>query len=395
MPYLLNQVLTAVATPPIADVHRWLEGRRSSHALLDVAQAVPVEPPPLPLRQHIARLIERDGQHRYTPIRGLPALTAALAEHMSECYGAPISDTSVVITAGCNQAFCTAMNALLAPGDEVLLPVPYYFNHQMWLEMVRADIKYVPFSPLTGGIPPLEVFARLLSARTRAIVVVSPNNPTGAVYPSELLEGLYNLARDNGIALVLDETYKDFHPEAGAPHGLFARADWPDVLVQIFSFSKSYSLTGYRLGSLIAGPDLVEQLTKVQDCISICAPRIAQEAALYALQHLHGFVAERRAEMGERIDALRAAFAVAGGSARAGRFSLECAGAWFAYVAHGSSMDGYEAARRLARNFGVLCVPGQMFGPGQEAYLRFAFANLCAGEMPLLVERLGQFQESM
>ncbi|MEM7407296.1 MAG: aminotransferase [Pseudomonadota bacterium] len=389
--YALNSAIQDVAAPPIAAVHEWVAGRTypADRPLLDVAQAVPVEPPPAALRESVAAALVAHGAHRYTPIAGLPELREALAAHMSAQYDGNIRADDTVITAGCNQAFCLTVKALAAPGEAIVLPEPYYFNHQMWLEMCGIEVQRVPFAPERRGVPDVDSFAAAMTPATRAIAVVSPNNPTGAVYDAEHLEALFELAQRHRVALILDETYKDFHPASpAAPHKLFRRADWRGTLVQLFSFSKSYALTGYRVGSVIAGPELVRETTKIQDCVNICAPRLSQLMALEAIRTLAPYVRHESALMRVRVEALKAAFAGIG-NGRPGGFELVASGAWFAYVRHPfRDRDSTEVARYLAEEHGVLCVPGEVFGEAQRDYVRFAFANLAADEMPALIARL-------
>ena len=386
MKLVLNPLLCAVAAPPIAEAHRWIEGRQfpAEKPLIDVAQAVPGYPPPAALTDHLAAIVGEPASARYTDILGLPALRAALARDMGDFYGASIAADDVSITAGCNQAFCLALLALARAGDEVILPLPYYFNHQMWLDMQGIVARPLPFRPARGGVPDPAEAAALIGPRTRAIVLVTPNNPTGAIYPSEVIAEFYRLARRHDLALVLDETYRDFLPEDGPPHALFAEPGWRDALVQLYSFSKVYCLTGYRVGSIIAGPALTAEIAKAMDTVAICAPRLGQYAALYGIGHLGDWRRKNTALMRERLGALRRALA-----RNDLGYRLISAGAYFAYLAH--PFDGRPAdrvARRLADEQNVLALPGSMFGSGQEEYLRLAFANAEAAAMPALAERL-------
>ena len=381
-----NPLLAAVAAPPIAEAHRWIEGRRfpPEKPLIDVAQAVPGYPPPRELTDHLATIVGEAATARYTDIPGLPALRQALAEDMAAFYGAPIGAEDVAITAGCNQAFCLALLALARAGDEVILPLPYYFNHQMWLEMQGVVARPLAFRPERGGVPDPAEAAVLIGPRTRAIVLVTPNNPTGAVYPAETIAAFYRLAEAHGLALVIDETYRDFLPADEPPHALFAEPGWRDTLAQLYSFSKVYCLTGYRVGSIICGPALAAEIAKAMDTVAICAPRIGQLAALYGLGHLDAWRRDNTLRMRERLAALRQALA-----RNDLGYRLISAGAYFAYLAH--PFDGrpaMQAARRLADEQNLLALPGSMFGLGQEAYLRLAFANVEAAAMPDLAARL-------
>lgn len=393
MTYRLNGVLRAVAEPPIAEAQGWIRNRNfpPDRPLIDVAQAVPGYPPPGALTRHLASIAQEPVTARYTEIEGIPALRQALAAHMSEFYEARIGANQVAITAGCNQAFCLAMMALAGAGDEIILPLPYYFNHRMWLDMLGIASVLLPFRPDRGGVPDPDEAAALIGPRTRAVVLVSPNNPTGAVYPPETIAAFRDLARSRGIALVVDETYKDFLAADGPPHDLFAAADWPDTVVQLYSFSKVYCLTGYRVGAILAAPAFIAEVAKAMDCIAICAPRIGQEAALYGLRNLDGWRLENRRLMNERVVALRAAFATSDTG-----YSIVSAGAYFAYLRHpfaasrGRVADARAVAKRLAEEENMLCLPGSMFGPGQEDFLRFAFANVEASVMPEVARRLAR-----
>ncbi len=386
MAFRLNPRVQAAAAPPIAAVHAWVAGRTfpASRPLLDMAQAAPSYPPATALREHLARSVSRAETSSYTEIAGLPSLRRGHAADTARRYGGVVESDHVVVTAGCNQAFCSVMTALAGPGDEVILPLPYYFNHPMWLEMQGVNAVHVPFNEDGGGMPRLEDFEHALTARTRAIAIITPNNPTGAVYPAALLADLYELACRRGIALVVDETYRDFLADEGPAHDLFSRAHWEDNLVQLYSFSKAYSLPGYRVGAVICGATLRAELLKIQDCVAICAPRIGQQAALFGLTHLQSWCHDKRRLMHERLEALRRAFAEPGM-----HYELICSGAYFAYVRHPFADEpAVDVARRLADDHNILCLPGSMFGPSQEGYLRFAFANLEIEETATLVERL-------
>lgn len=386
MSYVTNPLLGAVAPPPVAEVYGWIDGREfpPDKPLLDVSQAVPGYPPDAALTDHLAGLVSDPATSLYTDIHGVMPLRTALAAHTAALYGGAIEPGEVAITAGCNQAFCLAIMALAAPGDEVILPVPYYFNHRMWLDMQGVTPVYMPFHEDQGGVPDPADVAALVTPRTRAIVLTTPNNPTGAVFDHAVMDAFFEAAKAHGIALVVDETYRDFLTAGRPPHGLFARPDWRETLVHLYSFSKVYCLTGYRAGAIIAGDTLLSQEIKAMDCISICAPAIGQVAALFGLEHLAGWRADKRALMADRVEALRLAF-----RRNDMAYEVVSAGAYFAYLKHPfGDTPSTQVARRLADDHNVLCIPGGMFGPGQEQYLRFAFANLDAELMPALAERM-------
>jgi hypothetical protein len=386
MSFRTNSLLAAVQPPPIAEAQGWIRGRSfpADRPLIDVAQAVPGYPPPRALTEHLAGVVAEPLTARYTEIEGTAELRAALAADMTAAYGAAIDGRQVLIAAGCNQAYCLALMALAQAGDEVILPLPYYFNHQMWLDMLGVRAVHLPFRAERAGVPDPEDARRLIGPRTRAIVLVSPNNPTGAVYPAEVIARFFALARDHGIALVLDETYRDFMPVDAPPHALFADPRWPETLVHLYSFSKVFSLTGYRVGAIVAGQGFVAEIAKAMDCVSICAPRIGQLAALYGLRHLGDWRRGNTKLMRDRLAALKGAFA-----RNDLGFELVSAGAYFAYLRHPfGARPAAEVARHLADAHNLLALPGSMFGPGQEQYLRLAFANVAAERMPEIAGRL-------
>jgi aspartate/methionine/tyrosine aminotransferase len=385
MPHV-NPLLAAVAVPPIAEAANWIKGRvfPPDRPLIDLCQAVPGYPPAESLTSHLAARIAEPAMARYTDILGLPALRRALADEAGAFYGAAIAPEQVAITAGCNQAYCLALMALAGPGDEVILPLPYYFNHQMWLDMLGIRARHLAFRPDRGGVPEPGEAAALIGPRTRAIVLVTPNNPTGAIYPASVIADFHRLAREHGLALVLDETYRDFLPAAGAPHRLFEEPGWADTLVHLYSFSKVFSLTGYRVGAAICGAGLAAEIAKAMDCVSICAPRLGQEAALYGLGALAVWREEKRLLMRERLSALRQAM-----RRNHTGYELVSAGAYFAYMRHPFAGESATAvAQRLAAEQNLLVLPGSMFGPQQEGFVRCAFANVEAALMPEVARRL-------
>ena len=261
------------------------------------------------------------------------------------------------------------------------MPLPYYFNHAMWLSM-RGIVAVHP--PFEEGLPDIDRIGQCINERTRAIAIVSPNNPTGLEYPAPLIERFFHLAQQHSIALVLDETYKDFRSTAGSPHTLFQQANWQDNFVHLFSFSKSYAMTGYRVGGLVAATDFIGEATKLLDCIAICPSHVGQLGALYAIENLSEWRDEKVNLMKDRVDALRNSF-----KSNRLTYQLVSSGAYFAYLRHPFESEGATAvARRLADEHNVLCLPGNMFGSGQENYLRFAFANLEVNDIPVLVQRL-------
>jgi aspartate/methionine/tyrosine aminotransferase len=381
----------ATFAPPVMEARRWLEGIAfpPDRPLLNVSQAAPTDPPPEGLRRAMAeRLLSDPAVHLYGPVLGLPELREEVARRWSADYGGAIGADQVAITAGCNQAYCAALAALCAEGDEVILPVPWYFNHRMWHDM--SGVRTVPLATGDDLLPDPGHAARLVTPRTRAIVLVSPNNPGGVEYPAALLGAFRDLARERGLALVLDETYRDFDGRDGAPHDLFAEPGWDRTLIQLYSFSKAYRLTGHRVGAMVASPARLAEAEKFLDTVAICPPQLGQQAALWGMRHLGAWVAGQRAEI------LRRRAALAGGVAplAARGWRLRGAGAYFAWLDHPFPEPSDALARRLVREAGVLLLPGTMFAPeGDQTGLRgvrLAFANMDRQGIATLLGRLAE-----
>ncbi|MGF1529363.1 MAG: aminotransferase [Candidatus Competibacterales bacterium] len=379
----LNPLSCHTPAAPIDVVRAWPASSAPGEAL-DLSQAGPPAPTDPGLLAHLAMGAGVAKTANYAPLLGLPALRSALAEATQARYGGTIQPSQVAITAGCNQAFCAAMGALAQAGDEVILPLPYYFNHAMWLEMQGIRAIHLPFAMESGGVPSLEAAAAAITPRTRALVLVTPNNPTGAVYPPEALAAFYRLAHEADIALVVDETYRDFLPGQDPPHGLFQEPHWPETLIQLYSFSKAYALPGYRVGALIAGEALLAQVSKFQDCIAICAPHLGQEGALYGLEHAQQWLAHQRQRLAARASTLSE------GLANHTPYRVVATGVYFAYVRHPYSHPAMAVAEHLWRRAKLRILPGSAFGPGQEAFLRLALANLDDAGLATLVDRLAR-----
>ncbi|CAM3211996.1 Aspartate/methionine/tyrosine aminotransferase [Paracoccus aminovorans] len=387
----LNPAIAVTPRPPVMEARRWLQGVAfpAERPLINLSQAAPAEPPPEPLRRAMAEaVLNRADAHLYGPVLGRPELREAVADAWSRAYAGAIRPEEVAITQGCNQAFCAAVQTLAAAGDEVILPAPWYFNHKMWLDM--QGIRAVPLRCGRGMLPDPAEAARLVTDRSRAVVLVTPNNPAGAEYPAGLLRAFLDLARSRGLALIVDETYRDFDSRPGAPHDLFADPDWGDTLIHLYSFSKAYRLTGHRVGALIASPARMVQVEKFLDTVAICASQIGQIGAGWGLAHLQDWLA------GERAEVLARRAAMARGMSALPDWRLEGCGAYFAWVRHPFDLPAPELARRLVAEAGVLLLPGTMFMPGGDAeaarHVRIAFANAGAASIAALIERLRGFR---
>ena len=381
----LNPLLAAVETPPIPQAHAWAARYDGRHGpLLDLCQAVPGYPPHPELLARAATAVRDPANARYGLINGDLPLRQTYAAELSRTYGGLVEPDQVAITAGCNQAFFLAMLALAERGDNVLLPLPWFWNHQQTCTMLGIEPRPLPCAPDAHFIPAADDAASLIDAHTRAIVLITPNNPTGAVYPPETIAAFHALCAERGIALILDETYRDFLPAGQArAHDLFANAEWPAHLVQLYSFSKAYCVPGHRLGAVTADRALIQAFMKALDCLHICPQRAGQAALTWAIDALPEWRAANRAIINTRADAMRDAFQALPA------WHVESLGAYFAYVRHPfPTLPGVAVAERLASELGAVGLPGSAFGPFQDSHLRLAFANMELAAIADLAQRI-------
>ena len=380
-------------TSPIVESRRWLHGVSfpKDRPLLNLSQAAPVDPPPLGMRQAMAEAaLTGDDSHLYGAVLGRDALRIALAGQMSRHYAADIAPDQLAITSGCNQAFAAAIAALCGEGDAVILPTPWYFNHKMWLDMSGVETCALP----CGGdmLPDPEAARALITDRTRAIALVSPNNPSGAEYPDALLAQFFKLARDHGLKLIVDETYRDFDSRSGPPHGLFSIPGWDETLIHLYSFSKAYRLTGHRIGAIAASSGFLSEVEKFLDTVTICPSQLGQIAAQWGIENLDQWVAAERSEILDRRAAIEDGFA----PLAAQGWKLLGLGAYFAYVEHPFSQSSDEIAQRLVTDASILMLPGTMFQPKDEPaghrQFRIAFANADRTGITELFRRLSKLR---
>lgn len=386
---IINPLIDKLSAPPIPAVQAWAREYDGAHGpLIDLSQAVPGYPPHPDMLRFLGEAASSVAYAGYGPIEGETVLREAYARHVGNLYGAEIKAGNIHITSGCNQAFIAAIMCVAQSGDTVLATDPFYFNHQSSLEMLGIRSETMLCRAENGFVPDIEDVRAALHKGVRALVLVSPNNPTGAIYPPQLLAQIYAACRDNGTWLLLDETYRDFLSDADqAPHDLFKEADWPSHLIQLYSFSKSFCIPGHRLGAIVAGADMVANVAKAMDNLQICATRAPQIAVSRAIEPLKSWRDDNRKEIARRAEALRVSMSNVAG------WHVEAVGAYFAFVRHPyDGLSSVAVAEKLAKTTGIITLPGSFFGESQDAFLRFAFANVDVAGIEATAARLSCFK---
>ena len=354
---------------------------RRTPGTISLGQGVVSYAPPAAAHEALVRFPEDPGRHRYQHEQGIPELRERIAARLAAENGIDADRFSLMVTAGGNMAFLTALLAVCDEGDEVVLVKPYFFNHEMAVRIigcrpvvVAADERYqLDVAAIEAAIGP----------RTRAVVTVSPNNPSGAVYPESDLRAVNALCAARGLVHVSDEVYEYFLFD-GARHfspGSIAGAE--DHTVCIYSLSKSYGFASWRVGYMLFPSPLLDAVKKVQDTNVICAPVVSQHAAVGVLDAGRTWVEERLASIaGVRRIALAAL------SSLGNRIAVPRSDGAFYFLARvHRGGDSVALVERLIREHRIAVIPGTAFGMDDGCYLRIGYGAAGVAAMEEGMER--------
>lgn len=323
--------------------------------------------------------------HKYKPVTGLPALLDRLGEKLRLENGIHCGPSqAVVVTAGGNQAFYNALLAVTDAGDEVILQTPYYFNHEMAIVMANARPVLVP-TDADYHLQPNRIRDRI-TPRTRAVVTVSPNNPTGAVYREEELRAVNELCKARGIYHIHDEAYEYFTWDRArhvSPGGFDGAGEHT---ISLYSLSKAYGFASWRIGYMAFPGALLEAVRKIQDTLLICAPVVSQLAAVGALGEGKRYCLERSRSIVENRRALLAAL-----QPLKNRCDWNLAeGAFYVMLRLPCRLSSMRVVERLVQEARVAVIPGNAFGIEGECSLRVAYGALQPAEASEAFDRLVQ-----
>ncbi|MGC9308412.1 MAG: aminotransferase class I/II-fold pyridoxal phosphate-dependent enzyme [Thermoplasmatota archaeon] len=366
-----------------APIQQLLQTANLPEDVINLGQGIPFfEPPEQAIDAAAAALKQPDG-YQYSHDAGHPDLRQAVAEklHQDNDIRAAGQD-NVIITTGANQAFVNALLAITDVGDSVIIVTPHYFNHVMAVEMAGCQPIFVPAGE--GYLPDVDTIAAAIQDNTRAVVTISPNNPTGAVYPPGTLHGINELCADHGIYHISDEPYEYFVYD-GARHVSPASFDAAmEHTISLFSFSKSYGMPGYRIGAMAVPDDIYQEVLKVQDTIAICPPGPSQAAAQAALTV--GSTYPR--QFLPTLEEVRQVF-IDGVATLEGVSLPVTHGAFYFLLQLETSRESWDIALRLINDFSVVTIPGEAFDSGQPA-LRIAYGNLTPTDAQKGLRRLAK-----
>ena len=309
-----------------------------------------------------------DGFTRYTPNAGLPSLREVIAAKLVSVNDLEIGVENVVVTTGAVGGLATALMAVLNPKEEVLIPDPGWPNVEMMVVCAGGVAKYYPLSRENDFVPAIDVLETLIAPETKAIVINSPSNPTGAVFARETVEALVDFAARHDLYLIADEVYEQivFDDHHHSPK----RFDLDGRVVGVHSLSKTTAMTGWRVGYAVASAALAEFIGKLQEPYFSCASSVSQKAAEAALAGPQDCVDEMRQQYRRNRDL------AAGLLTETGLSFVHPQGAFYTLVdVSPLGYDSYEFARRLLQEAEVAVAPGRTFGPRGEGYVRLSLAS--------------------
>jgi len=379
---MLLSRMQAVQTPMIPVVAALI---RQYPGTLSLGQGVVYYDPPEAAIARITDFLATPANHQYQSVQGIPPLLEAIAAKLATDNGIEPSDAyQIVVTAGSNMGFLNALLAITLPGDEIILQTPYYFNHEMAIAIAGCRAVLVP----TDGQYQLQLKAieQAITERTRAVVTISPNNPTGVVYPEVDLRAVNALCGDRGIYHIHDEAYEYFTYDGAQSFSPGAIPGSAGHTISLYSLSKAYGFASWRIGYMVIPAPLLESVMKIQDTNLICPPVISQYAAVGALQagaaycrEKLGAIAAIRQQLLEELAVMQSLCTVPPAN-----------GAFYFLLKVHTDLPDMTLVERLIREYGVAVIPGSTFGLETGCYLRVAYGALSQATAIEGIERLRQ-----
>ena len=372
------QRLSRVQTPVIPVMGELI---RQCPGTLTLGQGMASWGPPAQALRAAREALECDPNlHVYGPVAGDPELRQAIRDWLTREHQLHLADSELLITAGSNMAFNAVVQVLCDPGDEVILPVPYYFNHEMAIRLAGGQ----PVAVQAGVVPDPEILATAITPRTRAIVTISPNNPSGAVFPRQMLAAINRLCAERGLLHISDEAYALFSYGDAAVWSPGSQTGSGTHTITLGSLSKSHGMAGWRIGWAVVPKGLMPELAKVQDTIAIHTPRLNQRLACAALAAGADWCRAHIAQLGERRRQVLAALDRPDGP---WQLLARPDGAFYALLQLRSQLSSDAAMEQLIREHQVALVSGSSFGL-EGCCLRLSYGMLGQADLAEALRRL-------
>ncbi|WP_235282069.1 pyridoxal phosphate-dependent aminotransferase [Methyloterricola oryzae] len=359
--------MAEVQSPIIPVVGEWI---RQTPGCISLGQGVAFYGPPPQALERARAFGDQPDCHKYGSVQGQPELLKLIGAKLVSENGLDLDGRRVVVTAGANMAFLNALFAIADPGDEVILPTPFYFNQEMAIRMLGCTPVCVPTDAAYQPDP--ECIRAALTPRTRAVVTVSPNNPSGAVYPEAVLRAINALCAERGIYHICDEAYEYFTYGDARHYSPGAAARSQAHTISLYSLSKAYGFASWRIGYMVFPEHLHEAVLKAQDTNLICATRIAQEAAMGALEAGPGYARSHLASLEQTRDQILAALHHVNDLCRV----TPTQGAFYLMLEVDTDLSSERLAEKLVREHGVAVIPGAAFGLCDRCCFRISYGAL-------------------
>ncbi len=309
-----------------------------------------------------------DGYTKYTPNAGIPEVREAFAAKVTSRNGFAATPDNIVVTVGAINALLQAVMVLCDPGEAVLIPDPGWPNYQMIATVAGARPVHYPLMPSAGFAPDFEALeAAAATPGAKALIMNSPGNPTGAIFDLAIQEQMLAIAERHDLWVISDECYEDIVFEG--PHVSPSAVISPERVISVFSMSKSYAMTGWRVGYAVAPQDVVAMMGKLTEALTSCVPGVSQKAAQAAVEGDQRCVSEMRDAYRRRRDL------AAERLEEAGLLVARPRGAFYVMAeASAAGQDGYDLCRHLVTEHGVATAPGETFGPTGAGLIRLSLA---------------------
>lgn len=347
---------------------RELERKGKSVVHLEIGE--PGYNPPKHVIEATKKAVE-SGMTKYTPSNGIYELREAIAERVSQTRGIEVRPENVVVTTGAKLAIFGALMSFVDPGDEVIIPMPAYPSYESIARFVGGVVKPVILREEREFSPSAEDIMEQVSERTKAIVINTPCNPTGGVYSRKDLEEIVKVARERDILVISDEIYEDIIFDGRKHESILSIPGAEDIAIMISGFSKTWAMTGYRLGYAVGKQEFVEKIAQIQLNTSSCPAHFAQIAAVEAIRGPQDEVYEMLRDYERKRDFIYEEL-----SKVRGFRMVKPAGTFYAFPnIKGTGLSSRELADRLLMEAGVALLPGTAFGEPGEGYLRISFAG--------------------
>jgi aspartate/methionine/tyrosine aminotransferase len=353
--------------------------------VISLGQGLPGFDPPATAVAAFRAALGDASSHVYSADAGTPDLREALAESLAALGAAVDPHREIIITAGGNQALQLALTTLIDAGDEVVLLSPFFLNHEMAVQAVGGVPVEAPVPVSRSFVPAWEDVLPALTPRTRAVVLVTPSNPTGAVTPPHEIDRIVRECAARDLIVFIDETYLRFTYDA-EPYTALALARWRDNVIVIGSFSKQFAITGWRCGYMIGNAEAVGEALKIQDVMVICAPVPVQRAVTTVLREEPDYARRWLPELKQRRDLLMDRLAELPGVT-----PVPPSGAFFVMAHLDGVRDSRAAALALIDSQQVVTIPGAFFGRAGEGYLRLSYGAASLERLAAACGRLADF----